>query len=110
MTFFNFFPLRPMGYLQERLPMKKSELITHIAELTNVSQQNTRNILDNYIDTILDTLKREKRFAISGLGVFHVVKRAKRTCRNPQTGEPIKVKAHNAIKFKPSRNVKNNLA
>jgi DNA-binding protein HU-beta len=86
--------------------MKKTELIAKLAEETGLSQVATKSVVDGLVSTILKTVKKEKRFALSGLGVFHLVKRAKRTCRNPQTGEQIKVKAHNALTFKPSKSVK----
>ncbi|MDR1051023.1 MAG: HU family DNA-binding protein [Deltaproteobacteria bacterium] len=86
--------------------MKKTELIARLAEETGLSQVATKSVVEHLVQTILKTVKKEKRFALSGLGVFHLVKRAKRTCRNPQTGEPIKVKSHNALTFKPSKSVK----
>jgi DNA-binding protein HU-beta len=90
--------------------MKKTELIAKLAEETGLSQVAIKAVVDGLVQTILKTVKKEKRFALSGLGVFHLVKRAKRTCRNPQTGEQIKVKAHNAVTFKPSKSVKINFA
>ena len=90
--------------------MKKTELIAKLAEETGLSQVMTKAVVDGLVGTILKTVKKDKRFALSGLGVFHVVKRAKRTCRNPQTGEQIKVKAHNALTFSPSKAVKLSIA
>jgi DNA-binding protein HU-beta len=90
--------------------MKKIELISKLAEESGISQSATKTVIDGLVATIIKTVKKEKRFAISGLGVFHLVKRAKRVCRNPQTGEQIKVKAHNALTFKPSKSVKSGLA
>jgi DNA-binding protein HU-beta len=90
--------------------MKKTELIAKLAEESGISQVVTKSIVDDLVDTIIKTVKKEKRFALAGLGVFHLVKRAKRTCRNPQTGAQVKVKAHNALTFKPSKSVKQNLA
>ena len=90
--------------------MKKTELVAKLAEESGVSQASTKIIIDGLVSTILKTVKKDRRFAVSGLGVFHLVKRAKRTCRNPQTGEPVKVKAHNALTFKPSKTVKQSFA
>jgi DNA-binding protein HU-beta len=90
--------------------MKKTELIALLAEKNGISQAVARSVINDLVDTILATIKRDKRFALAGLGVFRLVKRAKRTCRNPQTGEPVKVKAHNAITFKPSKTVKQNFS
>ncbi|MDR1164643.1 MAG: HU family DNA-binding protein [Deltaproteobacteria bacterium] len=90
--------------------MKKTELVAKLAEDSEISQAATKKVIDGLVTTILKTVKKEKRFAVSGLGVFHLVKRAKRTCRNPQTGEPVKVKAHYALTFKPSKSVKQDFA
>jgi len=43
---------------------------------------------------------------LAGLGVFEVVKRAKRKGRNPRTGEEVTVKAHKAVRFRPAKAVK----
>jgi DNA-binding protein HU-beta len=86
--------------------MKKSDLIAEVAIRTGLSQVATKSIVDCLIETILDTVKCDQRLAIYGLGVFRVVKRARRTCRNPRTGEQIKVKAYNSLSFKPARSVK----
>jgi len=51
-------------------------------------------------------LKKEGRFALAGLGTFEVVKRAKRKGRNPRTGEPVTIKAHKAVRFRPSKTLK----
>jgi DNA-binding protein HU-beta len=90
--------------------MKKSELIAQVAAKTGMSQVATKSMVDCLIQTILATVKKEKRLAVYGLGVFRVVKRAKRTCRNPRTGEEIKVKAYNSLSFRPSRSVKSILS
>ncbi|MDR1085268.1 MAG: HU family DNA-binding protein [Deltaproteobacteria bacterium] len=90
--------------------MKKTELIAKLAEESGITHAATKSVIDGLVSTILKTVKKEKRFAFSGLGVFHLVRRSKRTCRNPQTGEQVKVKAHNALTFKPSKSVKENFA
>ncbi|MDR1657752.1 MAG: HU family DNA-binding protein [Deltaproteobacteria bacterium] len=86
--------------------MKKAELIATVAEETGMSQVATKAIIDCLLKTIIQTAKKDKRLALYGLGVFRVVKRAKRTCRNPQTGEEIKVKAYNSLSFRPARSIK----
>jgi nucleoid DNA-binding protein len=90
--------------------MKKTELIALLAENCEISQATTRNVINGLVDTIIETIKTDKRFALAGLGVFRLVKRAKRVCRNPQTGEPVKVKAHNVLTFKASKTIKQDLA
>jgi len=45
------------------------------------------------------------RIALSGLGVFTVVKRARRT-EPPRTGEAVTIKAHKAVRFRPAKTLK----
>ena len=86
--------------------MRKSDLIAQVASKTGMSQVATKNLVDCLIQTIVATVKKEKRLAVYGLGIFRVVRRAQRTCRNPRTGEAIHVKAYNSLAFRPSRRVK----
>jgi DNA-binding protein HU-beta len=86
--------------------MTKSELITQVATETGLSKSNVQKVLESIISTTISALKKEPRFPVYGLGVFEVVKRPKRKGRNPRTGEPLTVKAHKAVKFKPAKKVK----
>jgi DNA-binding protein HU-beta len=43
---------------------------------------------------------------IVGLGIFQVKRREARTGRNPQTGEPIKIKASKKVTFAPPNELK----
>ena len=53
----------------------------------------------------LRQLKKEP-VQIIGFGTFSVVKRAARKGINPQTREPIKIKASKSVKFKPGAKLK----
>ena len=46
---------------------------------------------------------------VLGFGNFTVSKRAASTGRNPQTGEPMQIKASNQAKFKPGKGLKDTL-
>jgi len=50
------------------------------------------------------TVKKGGVVQLMGFGTFKPAKRGARTCRNPHTGEPVKVKAKKVVKFKPSKN------
>ncbi|MDR3203312.1 MAG: HU family DNA-binding protein [Deltaproteobacteria bacterium] len=87
--------------------MKKSEIILELSKETGLNQVAVKRVVEGLVDIIIKTIKKEKRCPLTGLGIFHLVKRAKRTCHNPQTGKLIEVKAHGAVTFAPSRAVKN---
>lgn len=80
--------------------MKKSEMIEHIADTNELSKAQAGRVLENVIDLIQVTLRKEGRIALPGIGTFTVGKRAARKGRNPATGESIKIKATKVAKFK----------
>ena len=86
--------------------MKKSELITQVAEETGMTKAAAKQALETILSKLTKTLKKDGRFVLSGLGTFEVVKRKKRIARNPQTNEPITVKAHKAVKFRAAKALK----
>ena len=53
--------------------------------------------------------KKGDKVAWPGFGSFSTTKRAARTGRNPQTGEPVKIAASTALRFSPSATVKSAL-
>ncbi|WP_019142546.1 HU family DNA-binding protein [Noviherbaspirillum massiliense] len=86
--------------------MKKSEMIDAIAEKTGVSKVQAKASMDLLVDFIKTGLRKDGRFAVSGLGTFSVGKRAARVGRNPATGEKLKIKATKTAKFKAAPDLK----
>lgn len=80
--------------------MKKTEVIDAIAEQTGVSRAQAKEGMEMLIGFIQTGLRKEGRFALSGVGTFSVGKRAARTGRNPATGEKLKIKASKTARFK----------
>jgi DNA-binding protein HU-beta len=85
-----------------RISMTKAELVGLIAKEAGITLGQSKTALETIIEISMKALKKEGRFPLAGLGVFTVVKRARRKARNPRTGEPVAIKAHKAVKFKPS--------
>ncbi len=50
--------------------------------------------------------KKDGKVTLVGFGTFAKVHRKARMGRNPQTGEPIKIKARNAVTFKAGKKLK----
>ncbi|MDR1607160.1 MAG: HU family DNA-binding protein [Deltaproteobacteria bacterium] len=89
--------------------MTKAELITLISQETGLTKSNAQKAISCLIATVVKTLKKDTRFPLFGLGVFSVVKRPKRKGRNPRTGEPLTIKAHKAVRFKPAKQLKDSV-
>ncbi|MDR1546048.1 MAG: HU family DNA-binding protein [Deltaproteobacteria bacterium] len=89
--------------------MTKADLISQIAEESELSKGDAQKALESIISIIGKNLKKDARLPIFGLGVFVVVKRPKRKGRNPRTGEPLTIKAHKAVRFKPAKSLKDSV-
>ena len=81
--------------------MNKGQLIEVVAKKTNLSKKDATNAVIAIIDSIKKNVKNG--ITLVGFGSFKVVKRKARTGRNPQTGEKIKIKAKNVVKFKAGK-------
>ncbi|MCK4343783.1 MAG: HU family DNA-binding protein [Bacteroidales bacterium] len=80
--------------------MNKAQLIDSIANQAKLSKADAKRALDAFVDTTTGALKKGDRVALVGFGSFSVAKRNARTGRNPQTGQPITIKAKKVVKFK----------
>ncbi len=88
------------------MKMNKQELISKIAEKSNLSKKNAAAALTALIDTITKALKAEGKLAIPNLGTFQVKEHAARTGHNPRTGETVEIAAKKVPAFKPAKALK----
>jgi DNA-binding protein HU-beta len=86
--------------------MNKAELIEHISKTADISKAAAGRSLEAIIGAVKTQLKKGNDVAIVGFGTFAVTKRAARTGRNPQTNEPIKIKAAKVPKFRAGKGLK----
>ncbi len=89
--------------------MNKGELITHIADHSDISKAAATRALDAMVEAVTKTLKKGGSVTLVGFGTFAVSKRAARTGRNPRTGAAIKIKAAKVPKFRPGKGLKDHL-
>lgn len=86
--------------------MNKSELIDAVAASADISKAEAGRVIDAMIETITSSLKREDPVVLVGFGTFATKHRAARIGRNPQTGEPIQIKAAIVPGFKAGKALK----
>lgn len=86
--------------------VNKSELIDAVAAAADLPKAAAGRALDAMIDTIGGALKDGDQVVLVGFGTFAVKERAARTGRNPQTGEPIEIKAAKIPGFKAGKALK----
>ena len=89
--------------------MNKTELIAAMAEQTQLSKKDAEAALKAFVDVVSAELKKGGKVQLVGFGTFEVSERAARTGKNPQTGEPMEIKASKAPKFKAGKALKDQL-
>ena len=86
--------------------MNKTELVSAIAEQTELSKKDAEKALKAFTDIVADELKKGEKVQLVGFGTFEVSERAAREGRNPQTGETMEIKASKTPKFKAGKALK----
>ncbi len=86
--------------------MNKAELVSAIAEKTNVTKKVSEEYVNAFIDVVTEALVKDDKVQLVGFGSFEVRKRAARKGRNPQTKEEIKIPASKAPVFKAGKALK----
>lgn len=86
--------------------VNKKFIADSIAENFDLSKDKANRIVDMVFSTIEVNLQLGQEVDINGFGKFSVTERDEREARNPRTGEAITVPAKKAVKFKPSKTLK----
>ena len=86
--------------------MNKTELVAAMADAAEISKKDAEKALKAFTDVVADELKKGGKVQLVGFGTFEVSERAAREGRNPQSGEPMKIAASKAPKFKAGKALK----
>ena len=86
--------------------MNKGDFVTAVADAAELSKADAARAVDAVIDTISNALKKGDTVTLVGFGTFTVRERAARQGLNPQTREPIKIKASKNPAFKAGKALK----
>jgi DNA-binding protein HU-beta len=87
--------------------MTKAELVETMAKDVDISKAVAGAALESFMANVTKALKKKNgKVTLVGFGTFTKVRRKARKGRNPQTGEPIKIKARNAVTFKAGKKLK----
>lgn len=90
--------------------MTKAELVTAIANKTELTKKNSEAALTAVLESITEALKKGEKVALVGFGTFEVRARAARTGINPQTKKKIKIPAAKVPAFKAGKALKEAVA
>jgi integration host factor subunit beta len=84
----------------------KRELVQRIAEKTGVQQISAKEVIQSFLDEIIEELAKGNRLEFRDFGVFEPKSKAQRVARNPRTGDKVEVPEKTTVKFKVGRLMK----
>ncbi len=90
--------------------LTKTQLVRLLAEKNELSNKQSAAFLESLADTAIKETKKSGVFVVPGLGRLVKAHRKARVGRNPQTGEPIQIKAKTVVKFRVAKAAKDAIA
>ena len=90
--------------------MSKKEFVDAYAKATGETKKRAEELVNQFLDTVEDTLLNGDSVQFVGWGTFEVKERAARTGINPQTKEEIQIPAKKVVKFKVGKKLADNVA
>lgn len=83
--------------------MNKAELVNFVAKNSDLTKAKAELAVKTTVDAITEELQNGGSVTLIGFGTFSINARKERTCKNPQTGQPMVVPAKKVAKFKPGK-------
>jgi len=90
--------------------LTKTRLVRHLADKTEPKNKTEAAFLECLAYTAVKETKKSGVFVVPGLGRLVKAHRKARIGRNPQTGEPIQIKAKTVVKFRVAKAAKDAIA
>ena len=88
----------------------KRELVKRVADKTNHKQNVAKEIIQTFLDEVIEELARGHRLEFREFGVFDTLHKKPRIARNPRTGASVQVPAKTVVHFKVGRLMKQKVA
>jgi len=86
--------------------MNKAELVSNVAEKSELTKKDAEKAVGALLDTIGGALARGDKVQLVGFGTFETRERAARKGRNPQTGAEINIAAARVPVFKAGKSLR----
>ena len=97
-----------------RINLTKKDLVNFVYMQLGFSKKISENLIDDFFQTIIDNLLKEKTLKLSKFGTFSIRQKKSRLGRNPKTKKEAVISQRNVVLFKASKefkdfvNLKNN--
>ena len=85
----------------------KADIVDSLYDNTGIERKEIRKTIDLFVSEIKAALMRRDVIELRGFGTFEIKMRKGRSrARNPKTGEPVSVRPHGIVCFRPGRELK----
>lgn len=96
-----------MTTMTKKNTMTKKKLIQSISTEKSVHPNDVRQVIQSFLDKMIDSLAEGERLEFRDFGVFEVVVRKQKIGRNPKNAAvPIVIPARSAVKFTPGKKMR----
>ena len=89
-----------------RTNLTKKDLVNQVYMQLGFSKQVSENLIEDFLATINENIKSEKKLKLSKFGTFTVREKKSRVGRNPKTKESKMISNRDVVLFKPSKEFK----
>ena len=89
-----------------RVNLTKKDLINSVYMQIGFSKNISENLIEEFLFTIINNLKIEKKIKLSKFGTFSIRSKKSRLGRNPKTKETKTISSREVVLFKPSKEFK----
>ena len=89
-----------------RVNLTKKDLINSVYMQIGFSKNISENLIDDFLITITENLKIEKKLKLSKFGTFSIRSKKSRIGRNPKTKEQKTISDRDVVLFKASKEFK----
>lgn len=84
----------------------KLDIIEYLSDKYHLSKQDTKNVVENFLEEICLSLESGQDVKLSGFGNFELRDKSSRPGRNPKTGDVVPVSARRVVTFKPGQKLR----
>ena len=84
----------------------KLDIIEYLSDKYHLSKQDTKNVVENFLEEIRSSLESGQDVKLSGFGNFELRDKSSRPGRNPKTGDVVPVSARRVVTFKPGQKLR----
>lgn len=84
----------------------KLDIIEYLSDKYHLSKQDTKNVVENFLEEIRSSLESGHDVKLSRFGNFELRDKSSRPGRNPKTGDVVPVSARRVVTFKPGQKLR----